>query len=95
MKLLLFAQLRTLIGQPDIDLSPWLDGRDADGCAEDRSGPTLAELREWLRSGFPELEHWLDGGMSTFAVNQCLQTDEGYRIQTQDELALLPPMTGG
>jgi molybdopterin converting factor small subunit len=100
MKLLLFAQLRTLVGQPDIDLTEWLDSCNEGGNVEsvravDNRGPTLGELREFLRNRFPELERWLDVGVSTFAVNQCLQVDESYRILSRDELALLPPMTGG
>ncbi len=43
------------------------------------------------------LEHYpaLSGRTFTIAVNQKVVHDEGYPLQDEDEIALLPPFSGG
>ncbi len=57
---------------------------------------TAAELRAMLASENPDLAETLRSKSVRIAVNQALVTDEaGTRISPADEIALLPPLSGG
>ncbi len=57
---------------------------------------TAAELRALLISANPDLAETLRSRSVRIAVNQELVADEaGTRITPADEIALLPPLSGG
>jgi len=57
---------------------------------------TAAELRAALVLAHPDLSDVLGAKTVRIAVNQELVTDEaGTRISEADEIALLPPLSGG
>lgn len=80
MKVLLFARIRDQIGE---------------GAVEVDDGLTVAELRQTLQQQFPQQENLFETGYALVAINQELVTDETQPLQPQDEVAILPPMTGG
>ena len=57
---------------------------------------TVAELRAMLANENPELADTIRSKSVRFAINQSLVADEaGARITPADEIALLPPLSGG
>lgn len=57
---------------------------------------TAAELRAMLAAGHPDLAETILAKTVRIAVNHEMVTDEaGTRITTADEIALLPPLSGG
>jgi molybdopterin converting factor subunit 1 len=56
---------------------------------------TLAELQAWLARAEPSLAEALRGARTQIAVNQAIVRDPGHVIRDQDEIAFLPPMSGG
>ena len=80
MKVLLFARIRDQIGQGTVDVE---------------DGLNVAELRQSLQRQFPQQASLFDSGYALIAVNQALASEETQALQAQDEVAVLPPMTGG
>lgn len=57
---------------------------------------TAAELRQRLQRDYPELAERLSASSMRIAVNQTLVSDEdAARLSPGDEVALLPPLSGG
>lgn len=57
---------------------------------------TAAELRAMLANEHPDLAETIRSKSVRIAVNQSLVADEaGTRITSTDEIALLPPLSGG
>ena len=56
---------------------------------------TLAGLKSWLATAEPALGQALDSARTQIAVNQVLVRDPSYPIANDDEIAFLPPMSGG
>lgn len=80
MKVLLFARIRDQIGEGSVEVD---------------DGLTVAELRQTLQQQFPQQANLFETGYALVAINQELVTDETQPLQPQDEVAILPPMTGG
>ena len=78
-----------------------LFGRLKDAFGADRIAPptgvaTAAELRARLIQDNPEIAGLLTSRAVLFAVNQQLVADEGATaIHPADEIAILPPLSGG
>jgi molybdopterin synthase sulfur carrier subunit len=56
---------------------------------------TLAQLQDWLAQSEPVLAEALAGARTQYAVNQVIVRDPGHPISDSDEIAFLPPMSGG
>jgi molybdopterin converting factor small subunit len=56
---------------------------------------TLGQLQAWLARTEPALAKALTGARTQVAVNQAIVRDPSHRIREQDEIAFLPPMSGG
>jgi molybdopterin synthase sulfur carrier subunit len=56
---------------------------------------TLQGLQDWLARAEPELAMALAGARTQVAVNQTLVRDPAHPIGESDEIAFLPPMSGG
>jgi molybdopterin converting factor subunit 1 len=56
---------------------------------------TLGQLQAWLARTEPALAEALKGARTQVAVNQAIVRDPGHAIRDQDEIAFLPPMSGG
>jgi molybdopterin converting factor small subunit len=56
---------------------------------------TLAQLQDWLSRAEPALAEALAGARTQYAVNQTIVRDPSHPISDQDEIAFLPPMSGG
>lgn len=54
---------------------------------------TLAQLKEHLIAAFPEAQAVIES--SRFAVNQSYAQDLTATVTTQDEIAMIPPVSGG
>jgi len=80
MEVHLFARIRDQIGH---------------GTVVVESVCTVAELRHLLQLKFPQQKDVFDAGYALVAVNQAVITDEAHVLHEHDEVALLPPMTGG
>jgi molybdopterin converting factor subunit 1 len=79
---LLFGRLKDAFGAPSIPLP--------DGVA------TAAALRDRLAEANPDLAPMLRSKSIRIAVNQTMVADEASaRISPSDEIALLPPLSGG
>ena len=79
---LLFGKLKDAFGAPSIELPEGVG--------------TAAELRAMLAQLNPDLADVLLAKTVRIAVNQELVADEaGKRISATDEIALLPPLSGG
>lgn len=79
---LLFGRLKDIAGAASVPFPP--------GVA------TAADLRSRLAADHPHLAAALGGKSVRMAVNQSLVTDEaGQPISASDEIALLPPLSGG
>lgn len=81
-KVTLFARLKEDLGQAAIELDLPLPIR-------------AAELRAALIQSYPAQQQRLSASYALMAVNQELIHDPDHLIQSGDEIALLPPMTGG
>ena len=80
-KLLVFAQLREQLGQLQLNLDL------------PQAEVTLADLLNALHTHYPQQSAILDA--SRFAINQVYVSDLSQRVQTSDEIALIPPVSGG
>jgi molybdopterin converting factor subunit 1 len=79
---LLFGRLKDAFGAPSIPLPA--------GAA------TAAALRDMLAEANPDLASMLRSKSIRIAVNQTMVADEAAaRISPSDEIALLPPLSGG
>ena len=56
---------------------------------------TLAGLKDWLAQSEPALGHALESARTQIAVNQMIVRDPAHPIANDDEIAFLPPMSGG
>ena len=56
---------------------------------------TLAGLTDWLDRTEPALGRALGAIRTQFAVNQVIIRDPAHGIADNDEIAFLPPMSGG
>ncbi|MEE2639600.1 MAG: MoaD/ThiS family protein [Planctomycetota bacterium] len=79
MKILLFAGLKEAIGDEELEIR--VEGR------------TVAEVKAELATRFPEVENLVR--RSHFAVGQDYVSDSFRFETTPDEIALIPPVSGG
>jgi molybdopterin converting factor subunit 1 len=80
--ILLFGKLKDAFGAPSIVMP--------------EGAGTVAQLREMLIAANPDLAGLLGERAMRIAVNQELVSDEAAtRISAGDEIALLPPLSGG
>jgi molybdopterin converting factor small subunit len=56
---------------------------------------TLAELKDWIARRNPALGSAMAATHTRYAVNRSLVRDFSLRIGAHDEIAFLPPMSGG
>ena len=56
---------------------------------------TLAELKDWVARRDPALGLAMEATRTQCVVNQALVRDFSLPIRDQDEIAFLPPMSGG
>jgi molybdopterin synthase sulfur carrier subunit len=56
---------------------------------------TLSQLQDWLKRAEPALADALSAARIQIAVNQAIIRDPGHVISDDDEIAFLPPMSGG
>ena len=56
---------------------------------------TLGGLKDWLAAAEPALGQAVESARSQIAVNQVLVRDPAHPIANDDEIAFLPPMSGG
>jgi molybdopterin converting factor subunit 1 len=56
---------------------------------------TLAGLKDWLARTEPDLARAMAGMRTQIAVNQVLVRDPSHPLHDSDEIAFLPPMSGG
>lgn len=56
---------------------------------------TLAGLKDWLAKTEPELARAMAAMPTQIAVNQMLVRDPSHPVSDRDEIAFLPPMSGG
>ena len=56
---------------------------------------TLAGLRDWLAKAEPALGRALESARTQVAINQAIVRDPSHPIANDDEIAFLPPMSGG
>jgi molybdopterin converting factor small subunit len=56
---------------------------------------TLTDLRAWLASSLPGLNNALKGRGVAIIVNQTIVHDPQHPVGDDDEVAFLPPMSGG
>ncbi len=56
---------------------------------------TLGDLKDWLARTDPALAEALSGSRIQYAVNQTLVRDLAHPLGESDEIAFLPPMSGG
>ena len=56
---------------------------------------TLSGLTNWLARSEPALAEALAGARTQYAVNQVIVRDPAHPIHDSDEIAFLPPMSGG
>jgi molybdopterin converting factor subunit 1 len=78
-RLRLFASFREAVGQGALD---W----------EARDGATVGDVLAGLREAYPAMRRGPERAM--YAVNQEYVGPE-YRLSAGDELALIPPVSGG
>lgn len=81
-QILLFGRLKDAFGSASIALPPGVD--------------SAAGLREALAKKNPDLADLLRSKSVRIAVNQTLVVDEAaVHLSSSDEIALLPPLSGG
>jgi molybdopterin converting factor small subunit len=56
---------------------------------------TLADLKDWIARSDPPLGNAMAATPVQCVVNQSVVRDLSWPIQEQDEIAFLPPMSGG
>jgi molybdopterin converting factor subunit 1 len=89
LQILLFARARELAGQPTIELS-------LPAVNELGEVLTLATVREALKSACPALASLLSSTSTLLALNASYVESEGSAaIKQGDEIAVIPPVSGG
>ena len=56
---------------------------------------TLADLKSWVARQLPRLGAAMDATRTRLIVNQCVAHDLSQPVTDGDEIAFLPPMSGG
>lgn len=56
---------------------------------------TLGDLQAWLSHCCPALGEAMAGTRTQIVLNQAIVRDQSLRISADDEIAFLPPMSGG
>ena len=56
---------------------------------------TIAALKDWLMQTQPQLAQLIASMPTQIAVNQQIVRDAGFALTPGDEVAFLPPMSGG
>lgn len=80
-KILFFAQLRELLNTHEVKL--------------DNAAPcSVAKIKQILIESHPQWARFLDNTSILTAVNQAMVSDE-YIVNSLDEVAFFPPVTGG
>ena len=79
MKIKCFGIARDLVDSDHIDIS------------DSRSIHSVSDLKEWISTHFPKIKN-IRGYM--IAVNQEY-ADDNQSVKAQDELAIIPPVSGG
>ena len=83
MKLVFLGRFREIAAPSMARLAPPSDVR------------TLGGLKDWLARTEPALAAALSGSRVQYAVNQTLVRDLAHPLGEGDEIAFLPPMSGG
>ena len=60
-----------------------------------RDVKTLADLKSWLARAEPGLGEAMEKTPTRLVLNQCVAPDLSRTISDGDEIAFLPPMSGG
>lgn len=81
LKVKFFASLREQLGSDSVELA-WTDGQ------------SIQVLIDLLKEQLGEAANILDQSEILVAVNQTM-VDRDHHINAQDEIAFLPPVTGG
>ncbi|MCE2612155.1 MoaD/ThiS family protein [Flavobacteriaceae bacterium D16] len=81
MTILLFGITKDIVGQPTLSLSH----------SEAQGLHTAGELKSFLKDNFPEMKNL---SSLAIAVNSEYAQDD-YPIQEKDEIAIIPPVSGG
>lgn len=79
MKILLFAGLKEALGEPNIDIAV--------------KGKSVLEIKEILAEQFPKAENLIR--RSHFAIGQDYVSDSHVFQSQPDEIAIIPPVSGG
>ena len=81
MTILLFGITKDIVGQSTLSLSH----------SEAKSLHTAGELKSFLKDSYPEMKNL---SSLAVAVNSEYAEDE-YAIKEEDEIAIIPPVSGG
>ncbi|RNC90049.1 MAG: MoaD/ThiS family protein [Allomuricauda sp.] len=84
MNILLFGVTKDIIGSPSLSIPSTAFSRND-------APKTVGELREFLEKAYPELQNLASLAV---AVNNSYAEDEK-EINSFDEIALIPPVSGG
>lgn len=79
-KVLLFAHLKERFGTSVLELSF-------------SEPPQVSDLKQYLQATYPKHQALIDASRVT--LNQTYVQDDNTMISEQDELALIPPVSGG
>jgi len=77
------------------DVAPAGLGEIALAALVDAGVRTLGDLQHWLAQREPVLGQAMAATRTRLIVNQCVAHDLSQRIADGDEIAFLPPMSGG
>jgi molybdopterin synthase sulfur carrier subunit len=56
---------------------------------------TLGALKNWLKQQYPALSETLSAARTQIVVNHVVVRDDSHLLHAGDEVAFLPPMSGG